>query len=500
MLDNWSAEKFTQMCIFAGTDYKEPDTRIKGFGLKTAHKLLKDFPSADKMLTWMHTDKKWEERFPCALEEYTQRFTKVNAVFFHHIAFDPRIGECVSIARSFPHADRSFPGMNLVELCGTGPLKEHAGKVFRGAMMARTLGPRPVEALTPVERRTLDSIMARKRSEQRQYHFEQSLKADAAQIAATQQAASASRQPGSIFPQASGAAATSPQQASVEDADDAALEALLAENDVVPAAPRAISLRPGEAQALFAIFDEVSARRENDVEVIDDEPMGGGSAGGAVSSCSSQPPSFNSSDASQKANSFASPKGNSFASQVIDASPPATSSQGATQSGNPFARKRPGDAVPFVSSQASKTIRTIGARSGSGGSNIFARRDVRPVASPIQKSEPRFLAAPMLGKRGGSAAMDAAQTVLAQKGMAELAPLPAHKDKTKLTGFFKHHQQPLPVKPQATAPKSTLADWKSRPWEVEEEEPDTSAVSHYENPLSMKSNPCRGALYMKQGW
>lgn len=367
--------------------------------------------------------------------------------------------------------------------------------------MARTLGPRPVEALTPVERRTLDSIMARKRSEQRQYHFEQSLKADAAQIAATQQAASAgSRQPGSIFPQASGAAATSPQQASVEDADDAALEALLAENDVVPAAPRAISLRPGEAQALFAIFDEVSARRENDVEVIDDEPMGGGSAGGAVSSCSSQPPSFNSSDASQKANSFASPKGNSFASQVIDASPPATSSQGATQSGNPFARKRPGDAVPFVSSQASKTIRTIGARSGSGGSNIFARRDVRPVASPIQKSEPRFLAAPMLGKRGGSAAMDAAQTVLAQKGMAELAPLPAHKDKTKLTGFFKHHQQPLPVKPQATAPKSTLADWKSRPWEVEEEEPDTSAVSHYENPLSMKSNPCRGALFMKQGW
>merc|ERR1719240_161344 len=42
-LADWTAEKFTEMCIFGGTDYKEPVIKIKGFGLKTAYRMLKRF-------------------------------------------------------------------------------------------------------------------------------------------------------------------------------------------------------------------------------------------------------------------------------------------------------------------------------------------------------------------------------------------------------------------------------------------------------------------------
>merc|ERR1719238_2558099 len=104
-LKHWTAEKFTQLCIFGGTDYKEPDVKIKGFALKKAFRVMKRFPSYEKMLPWLRTQEQWQEHFPCALDEYLHRFKKVLAVFFHHIAFDPRIGECVPISRAFPHAD-----------------------------------------------------------------------------------------------------------------------------------------------------------------------------------------------------------------------------------------------------------------------------------------------------------------------------------------------------------------------------------------------------------
>jgi hypothetical protein len=93
------------------------------------------------------------------------------------------------------------------------------------------------------------------------------------------------------------------------------------------------------------------------------------------------------------------------------------------------------------------------------------------------------LAETELGPRGGRSAVDAANVVLAQRGKPTFAPLPAHKDKSKLTGFFKQHLQPVAPKPQDAA-ASSLASWKSRPWEADEEQ---ETLLHM-NPLSMKSN------------
>jgi len=179
-LDRWTPEKFAQFCVLLGTDYHEQDVHIKGFGAKNAFALMSRFPTTERMFHWMRREKRWCDKFPCGVEEYLARFRSVVAVFWHHVVYNPMHGMCVSIAEAFPHADRMLVGVDLAALVGHGALdKLDAKRMANGEVDPRSMKEREKEQLTPAERSSLDRILTQKRSAQRQYCFEQQLKADA---------------------------------------------------------------------------------------------------------------------------------------------------------------------------------------------------------------------------------------------------------------------------------------------------------------------------------
>eukprot|EP00438_Fugacium_kawagutii_P025817 Skav200495 [mRNA] locus=scaffold450:289917:290690:+ [translate_table: standard] len=114
-LNSWSPEKFAEFCVFCGTDYKEPDTHIKNFGIKKAFALMCKYSTTQGMLSWMVKEKSFKGRFPCEESEYISRFQRVIAVFWHHVVFNPTRGECTSIATSFPltQTKRILEGLDL---------------------------------------------------------------------------------------------------------------------------------------------------------------------------------------------------------------------------------------------------------------------------------------------------------------------------------------------------------------------------------------------------
>ena len=114
-LDSWPPEKFAEFCVFCGTDYKDPDTHIKNFGIKKAFALMCKHSTTQGLLSWMLSEKSFQDRFPCDRSEYIQRFQRVVAVFWHHVVFNPTRGECTSIATSFPFTKtkRVLEGLDL---------------------------------------------------------------------------------------------------------------------------------------------------------------------------------------------------------------------------------------------------------------------------------------------------------------------------------------------------------------------------------------------------
>jgi hypothetical protein len=373
-----------------------------------------------------------------------ERYWKVLAVFFHHVAFDPTLGECVSIARSFPDADRNLPGVDFLHLCGQGAAKEHAMKIYRGLLNARTLEPRPQQPLTTAERKTLDTIVAQKRTEQRQYNFEQQLKSDAAEAAAK---SAARKEEESSQMQRAG------QVASEHGRDP--LEALL--TDDARTEPQEITFKDSDMKLIqSAIFDKFHGAQGKDADA----------------------PCF---DDATKGNDISNPfaRRRSIASEMAR-----TSVCTASSSSNPFSRKRGSDAAAVSQSGQPTKIRSLGARAACGFIPETLRKEVRPIATPSQQPDHRTLVEPELHPRGGGAAKEAAQAVLIQRGIPLLAALPSDKDKSKLTGWFKsQHQSPVPV-PETKVAKSALASWNPRPWEEPEEETTDNGV--YENPLSMR--------------
>jgi exonuclease 1 len=138
-IDKWAAEKFVELCVFCGSDYKEQDVHIKGFGPKTAFKLLSKFADAECLIKWMAEDERWKNSFPCKAEEYMKRFNAVLAVFWHHVVFDPRRGECVSIATSFPHTEALRSRLEAPNFMTS---KEEASRIARGEIDPRSKLPR----------------------------------------------------------------------------------------------------------------------------------------------------------------------------------------------------------------------------------------------------------------------------------------------------------------------------------------------------------------------
>merc|ERR1712232_483159 len=106
--------------------------------------------------------------------------------------------------------------------------------------------------------------------------------------------------------------------------------------------------------------------------------------------------------------------------------------------------------------QPTKVIRTLGERASIDASDIAERRQSRPVATPSKRQEQPQLAEPEYHPLGGGSAQDSARVVLAQRGIHEFAPLAPHKDKTRMTGWFRQRPQQQSQAPEPSEKKSAL--------------------------------------------
>lgn len=453
----WTPEVFTEFCVLCGSDYKEHDVHIKGLGIKTAFQLITQHKSVYSVLEMMEADtKKW--KLPCTFDEYLARFRSVLTVFWHHVVFDPRRGECLSISTAFPNVDRMIPGIDPVALCGTGVTdKSVAVKIAKGEIDARNKELRKHEPLTPAERNSLNRMLERKRNEQRDYQFDQQLKRDAERLRL--------------------------EREEREEAAEAALAAKaldLAAGDNIPAVDlteqdtpcedqpnnvepekREVCVLSSDLDAIFAIVDEVDARGPGSRP--SDDVFGG-----------------------------------QFDVDMVRTQTAKTS--------NPFAaHKRAAPSARVSGVVLGKRPRLCGStangRDVTGRSQSPARpsenstsHSPKDAASTPEKVE-RMLAAPELHRNGGSAAKEAATAVLFQRGLVEFKPLADHLDRRKLTSFFSLKTQ-KPTSTQATtvidldstAVKTGLAAWKAQPWKKDEDGASSNPFRVTSNALSMEAS------------
>lgn len=518
-LANWTAEKFAEFCVFCGTDYKEPDIRIRGFGIKTAFKYLHGFSNAEAMISWMFHDKRWKDKVSCTLEEYLPRFRSVLAVFWHHLVFDPTRGECMSIATSFPHVDRQFQGLDLSSLCGTPLPKDIAKRVAMGQVDARSLKGRDQTPLTPSERAALDRILAAKRSDQRQHEFEQILRADAQraseQRAATEQMRSlqATTRQDQQQPQNSGGShhavgnvgsttvpCTSSGQVEREDEED---------EDAQP--PQEMCLLPGDISTILRMKEEVLGER-NSVNGVD-------ASGANMQEQRRQQ--------QQQQNVISEGACNTTKMEAAvpgrSSTPPRIPTPGQAETttpvakANPFARKRSTTTPALaISTVLPKRQRVFGQQPRKGADDGSSKTPTgtlpaTPAGSTIGREIPATqnetaavqggaimrMVEPEFHPRGGSGAALAVATVLAHRGIIDLEPVPEAKDRGRLTSFFK--LRPAEKKAEAVNEAKTktkegaLASWNPRPWEKDTPVDDPFAVG--QNSLSLKN--ARGNIFRR---
>mmetsp|Transcript_30148 Transcript_30148/g.65851 ORF Transcript_30148/g.65851 Transcript_30148/m.65851 type:complete len:762 (+) Transcript_30148:202-2487(+) len=446
ILASWTAGKFAEFCVLCGTDYKEPDVHIKGLGIKTAFRLLCDFRNAERMLHWMQGHKRWKEKLPCDGAEYLSRFQSIVAVFWHHNVFDPRLGECVSIARSFPHTDRQLPGIDLSLLCGTPAAKGDAARIAMGEIDARTRAERKHEPLTPAERRTMDRIIEQKRADQREFQFHLSLREDAKRIADEQAAAAeaASQRRGALGVASATASVAAAQPAVPPDNGEAA--AMDLDDEEPPARP--MCLLSGDIQAIMAVKDEALG-------------------GEFVDTPEKTPPRL--------------------ASTALG--PLSTATTTPAHPANPFVRKRSNGPTAGSSAVLEKRQRVL--RADAIAALVAKQRAATKQAAADALShvddfhgaeEARRLVAPENRPRGGWAAKDAAAAVLAQRGIVSVERIDEAKDRSKLTGFFRSRTPPTEKSKESK--ESGLAKWRARPWEIDE---DPAPQNRGKNVLSLDS-------------
>lgn len=409
-MNKWSAEKFAAFCVLCGSDYKEPDVHIKGLGIKYAFKFMCNFATPKDMVSWMSEDNRWKDKLPCSVDEYIDRFNQICAVFWHHIVFNPQRGTHVSIAEAFPSSQhlRALPNLNLKAICGTPAPSEEAKLMANGKLDPRTKKQWVHEPLTPSERATLDRILSQKRADQRDFQFNQSLREETARAREAYEARTAEP-----VPEPSAPAPQSSPPAAQEEPEPEPPE---------PETPAKLPIfLPHDLSALAAL--KASLYKEN-IDPNAGEPE---------------------------------------------------QQQQAITTANPFARKRVGavevnlpkrqrineedaQALDSQSSGIKKSGSAVSSSQGGSGPTGSGEKVLRQMVPAEAHS------------RGGFAAKDAAHALLAQRGIPLLIE---DKDKGKLTAFFKVTKsvEPEAPKPQEP-PRSGLATWKARPWEVEEVEVD----------------------------
>lgn len=450
MLDSWSPEVFSEFCVLCGSDYnsKEQDVHIKGLGIKTAFKNLCNFGSVGKMVDWMHRDKKWREKLPCTVPEYMARFRSIVAVFWHHIVFDPKRGQCVSIAEAFPGtvAERALPDLELSGVCGTTAEGMEALRIAQGTIDPRTGASRAQEALSPAERATLDRLMQQKRAEQRDFQFQASLREEAA---ARRTAMSASQ---TVEVSKGPAQAPSPEKIQVEDPPDQDMD-----DEEEP--PGEMCLLPGDIGVFRAVAQDLAESNQAVKPSEHEEEL----------ELETPPKEPNPAD-----NRLSPPRG---------------------RPSNPFARKRsaqpssgPPLKRPSLASQVASQPRPSQAPT------------VTLKISPESAVPRRTFQEPVPRPRGGYAAEDAANRVLAHRGLPQLSVRAETQDRGKITAFIKVAKSAPKVTVQEVTKNAGLPEWNPRPWEVDEE-PDQDKENDGANVLSLKASRGRfNGVLMRRGW
>nr|QDO16419.1 exonuclease 1 [Crypthecodinium cohnii]USW07883.1 exonuclease 1 [Crypthecodinium cohnii] len=460
-LNKWSPDLFSQFCTFCGTDYKEPDTRIKGFGVKTAFKLLCQHGSVERVVRALAQDKRFQQNLPCPVDEYVQRFNTVLAVFWHHTVFDPRRGECLSIAEAFPNTNRTLQGIELRKICGDFHPKEYAGRIARGEIDARTLEPRPQEPFTPAERACIERMLRDKREQQRDHQFRASLKEDAERAAKAREAAQAAAA------EQAARLAEARQQSNQGPANPNPVINLLDEQGNVienlamdpPNAnengqqgqpgqesqnQREMRLLKGDISVISGLMQEVFDKSVKAQPHPTDENVPPRSVTHPNGKLQTPPRANGGPEATPSFNSQP---------QQQQSSTPAVKT-------NPFARKR-----LLGSVTKPPVMKRPRASFGTALKGADQKQD--------DDDDDRRLIKPEYHPRGGYAAFDAAAIVLANRRGIDMEKVEEAKNPGKLGFFFKAVPKKSAVKETPAPPKlSKLSEWRARPWEPEEPEPE----------------------------
>mmetsp|Transcript_54312 Transcript_54312/g.115922 ORF Transcript_54312/g.115922 Transcript_54312/m.115922 type:complete len:757 (+) Transcript_54312:443-2713(+) len=458
-LDKWSPDLFSQFCTFCGTDYKEPDTHIKGFGVKSAFKLLCQYGSAERVVRALAQDSKFQEKLPCAVDEYVHRFNTVLAVFWHHTVFDPRRGECLSIAEAFPNTNRTLQGVEIRKICGEFHPKEYAARIARGEIDARTHEPRPQEPFTPAERACIERMLRDKRAQQREHQFQASMREDAERMAQAREAADAA------MAETAAQVEEARRKANVAGLANPVINLLDENGNVVEnltesnaqEAPqnqesqREMVLLKGDVSVISGLLQEVFHSKSTAQGKVTDE------------NAPPEPPNTN-----KKLQTP--PRSNNLSEETPALNNPAQA-QSTTPAvkTNPFARKRLLGSVtePAVAKKPRPSF------------SVPLRGPSQPDAtqSESKEEEDRKLIQPEYHPRGGYAAFDASAIVLANRRGISMEKLEESKNPGKLGFFFKAAPKKSAAKDKPEPPKLTkLAEWRARPWEPEEPEPEEPVV------------------------
>lgn len=487
-ISKWTAERFTEFCVLCGTDYKEFDVHIHGFGIKTAFQYMFNFETIDDMLASMSRDTRWQTKMPCDVEEYMKRYRSVVAVFWHHTVFNPKRGMCVPICDAFPHGNRDLPGFDIISLCGAMPSKEMATRNAKGEIEPRTGQPRERVELTKMERSSLDLVLGRKRADQRQYQAEQQRKADAE---AAHAAYLARDSPSALTPihhsakdtaeQAISGPSTNPKSACLSGNGDGNAAAAVAEV-ARPKPPREFFLLPSDIDAILSLRESPTISKSSD----------------HASACADPASAADSKDGThvhvQPAPTAPGTKFGSEQSTPPKAVAVTSSETPPPQRTNPFARKR---------------------AAGAGAPVLEKRpRLVAPVPAPLVPSPPASVPAPKTeepqarklaevegGQLGGYGRKHAVLAVLAQRGRPELVPLLECQDRSKISSFFTGNAKskivPMAKEP-VVAVTSALERWRAHPWKNQEEEEEVNPFAVATNPLSLDSSRC--SFRSVKGW
>ena len=151
-----------------------------------------------------------------------------------------------------------------------------------------------------------------------------------------------------------------------------------------------------------------------------------------------------------------------------------------SKSSNPFSRKRV--ATPCHNGRAVPTAPVL----------VSKRAKVTWAAPHVEAAPQRQFKTLAPHSRGGYGAKEAAQAVLAQRGIADFKDLEEDRDKSKLKYFFPCKTDA--EKEPANKP-SKLSEWKPRSWE--DDTPETKSVGH--NSLSIRGGAWPG-WKLRSGW